>query len=240
MENKELVQKLREYLKDKESVDGNAAPALHLMRHALVALERPAITEVRQDVLVDDAVADQLAERESFIYGLLAELQLVPEVNGEPVDTLQEALAEDYEVLESLHDEIVQLFTRWNESPDSARDKDTFIGAVCNLLQIDRGTGLRDVWSALQAKAVHMASLEQGIAARDETIAALERGEPDYEFTASREPASDPAPDVRDDWVDDALDLAHAVRRDGSRENRVLAKAAWQLIQEAQGIPRHD
>lgn len=233
MEHKELVKQLRDFLKDKESVDGNAAPALHLMRHALVALERP-IVEVHQDVLEDNHEAEQLrdllAERESFIYGLLGELQMIPEIDGEPVETLADAISEDITVLESLHGEVVNLFTLWNENPDTARDKDVFIGAVCNFLQLDGNTPLRDVWSALQAKSTYLASLEQGIAERDQTIAGLEGWAAQDEFNQS----VDLAPSITDNWVTQALDLAHAVRRDESRENRILAKAAEQLISQAE------
>lgn len=237
MENKELVQKLRDFLADKEGVDGNAAPALHLMRHALVALERP-IVEVHQEVLEDNHEAEQLrdklADREGFIYGLLGELLLVPEVEGEPVDSLTDAIAEDYEILERLHGEITRLFASWNESPDTARDRETFITAVCNLLQLNPGTPLQDVWAALEAKAVYLTSLERGIANRDETIAALERGEPmTIPATLGREYVHD----ASDEWRDDALDLAHAVAKDQSLGNRVMAKAAQQLIADARGIP---
>ena len=235
MEQKELVKQLRDFLKDKESVDGNAAPALHLMRHALVALERP-IVEVRQDILEDnheaEVLRDQLAEREGFLYGLLGELQLIPEVDGEPVDTLADAIAEDITILESLHGEVVNLFTRWNESPDTARDREKFIAAVCALLNLPSGTPLLDIWHALEAKAQYLASLERGIAERDQTIDALEEpkglaggdllghlGDPD------------------DRWRDDALDLAHAVAKDKSLGNRVMAKAAEQLIADARGLP---
>jgi len=235
MDNKELVQKLREHLADKEGIDGKAAPALHLMRHALLALERPAVTEVRQEVLEDTATADLLEEREGFIYGLLGELQLIPEVDGEPVETLADAIAADYEILESLHSEVVNLFTRWNESPDTARDRDVFIGAVCNLLQLNGGTPLRDVWSALEAKATYLNSLVRGIAERDDTIAALELGKM-VEGTDADDLIG-PAPDVSATWADEALDLAHAVVKDKSRGNRVMAKAAAMLINDAKGIP---
>lgn len=233
MEQKELVRQLREFLADKEGVDGGAAPALHLMRHALVALERP-IVEVRQDVLEDsheaDQLRDQLAEREGFIYGLLGELQMIPEIDGEPVETLAEAIAEDSDVLDSLHSEVVNLFTRWNESPDTARDRDKFISAVCNLLQVNAGSPLLDVWNALEAKAHYLNSLERGIAERDETIARLERGSV---VSVNRELAIELAPDARDRWVDEAMDLAHAVSRDRSPENRLMAKAADRLIASA-------
>lgn len=233
MDNKELVQNLREHLAGKEHIDGNAAPALHLMRHALLALERPAVTEVRQEVLEDTATADPLEEREGFIYGLLGELQLIPEVDGEPVETLADAIAADYEILESLHSEVVNLFTRWNETAEG--DKDRFISAVRNLMQMDKGSGLAAIWGALESKAIYLNSLERGIAERDDTIAALELGKmadglDDGELTG-------PAPDVSVTWADDALDLAHAVVKDKSRGNRVMAKAAAMLISDAKGIP---
>ncbi len=233
MDNKELVQKLREHLADKESIDGKAAPALHLMRHALLALERPAVTEVRQEVLEDTATADLLEEREGFIYGLLGELQLIPEVDGEPVETLADAITADYEILESLHSEVVNLFTRWNETAEG--DKDRFISAVRNLMQMDKGSGLAATWGALESKAIYLNSLERGIAERDDTIAALELGKmveglDDGDLTGH-------APDVREIWVDEALDLAHAVAKDKSRGNRVMAKAAAMLINDAKGIP---
>lgn len=234
MEQKELVKQLREFLADKDGVDGGAAPALHLMRHALIALERP-IVEVRQEVLEDNHEAeqlrDQLAEREGFIYGLLGELQLIPEVDGEPVDSLPDALAEDFGILETLHGEIANLFERWNESPDAARDKDVFIGAVCNLLQVDGNTPLRELWSALEAKSTYLISLERGIAERDQTIAGLEGWASQEEFNQGG--VVDLTPNSRDTWVDSALDLAHAVRRDRSRENRVMANAAESLISAA-------
>ena len=240
MEQKELVKQLRDFLRDKESVDGNAAPALHLMRHALVALERP-IVEVRQDILEDnheaEVLRDQLAEREGFLYGLLGELQLIPEVDGEPVDTLADAIAEDITILESLHGEIVNLFTRWNESPDTARDREKFIAAVCALLNLPSGTPLLDMWHALEAKAQYLASLELGIAERDQLIEALENGAhvtnvPDYENKLPRW-----AGVAGYQWRDDALDLAHAVAKDKSLGNRLMAKAAEQLIADAKVLP---
>lgn len=233
MDNKELVQKLREHLADKEGIDGKAAPALHLMRHALLALERPAVTEVRQEVLEDTATADLLEEREGFIYGLLGELQLIPEVDGEPVETLADAIAADYEILESLHSEVVNLFTRWNETAEG--DKDRFISAVRNLMQMENGSGLAALWGALESKAIYLNSLERGIAERDDTIAALELGKM-VEGLDDGELAG-PAPDVSATWADEALDLAHAVVKDKSRGNRVMAKAAAMLINDAKGIP---
>lgn len=235
MEQKELVRQLREFLQDKESVDGKAAPALHLMRHALVALERP-VVEVHQDVLEDDhekeQLRDQLAERDGFIYGLLGELQLIPEVDGEPVDTLADAIAEDITILESLHSEVVNLFTRWNESPDTARDREKFIAAVCALLNLPSGTPLLDMWHALEAKAQYLASLERGIAERDQAIEALEepKGLAGADLLGH---VGDPG----DQWMDDALDLAHAVAKDKSLGNRLMAKAAEQLIAGARSIP---
>ena len=235
MEQKELVKQLRDFLKDKESVDGNAAPALHLMRHALVALERP-VVEVHQDILEDnheaEVLRDQLAEREGFLYGLLGELQLIPEVDGEPVDTLADAIAEDITILESLHSEVVNLFTRWNESPDTARDREKFIAAVCALLNLPSGTPLLDIWHALEAKAQYLASLERGIAERDQAIEALEepKGLDVGDFLGH---VGDPG----DQWRDDALDLAHAVAKDKSLGNRLMAKAAEQLIAGARSIP---
>lgn len=235
MEQKELVKQLRDFLRDKESVDGNAAPALHLMRHALVALERP-IVEVRQDILEDnheaEGLRDQLAEREGVLYGLLGELQLIPEVDGEPVDTLADAIAEDITILESLHSEVVNLFARWNESPDTARDREKFIAAVCALLNLPSGTPLLDIWHALEAKAQYLASLERGIAERDQAIEALEepKGLASGDLLGH---VGDPG----DRWRGDALDLAHAVAKDKSLGNRVMAKAAEQLIADARGIP---
>lgn len=233
MEHNELVKQLRDFLKDKESVDGNAAPALHLMRHALVALERP-IVEVHQDVLEDNHEAEQLrdrlAERESFIYGLLGELQIIPEIDGEPVETLADAIAEDSEVLDTLFGEIVQMFSQWNGFPDAVKDQNKFTTAVRNLLQLDADAPLLDVWNALQAKSTYLASLERGIAERDQTIAGLEEYAAQDEFNQ----AVDLAPAITDSWVTQALDLAHAVRRDESRENRILAKAAEQLISQAE------
>ena len=235
MEQKELVKQLRDFLKDKESVDGNAAPALHLMRHALVALERP-VVEVHQDILEDnheaEGLRDQLAEREGFLYGLLGELQLIPEVDGEPVDTLADAIAEDITILESLHSEVVNLFTRWNESPDTARDREKFIAAVCALLNLPSGTPLLDIWHALEAKAQYLASLERGIAERDQAIEALEEPK-GLAGSDLLEHVGDPG----DRWRDDALDLAHAVAKDKSLGNRVMAKAAEQLIADARGLP---
>lgn len=233
MEQKELVRQLREFLADKEGVDGSAAPALHLMRHALVALERP-IVEVRQDVLEDnheaDQLRDQLAEREGFIYGLLGELQMIPEIDGEPVETLADAIAEDSEVLDTLFGEIVQMFSQWNGFPDAVKDQNKFATAVRNLLQLDADAPLLDVWNALEAKAHYLNSLERGIAERDETIARLERGSV---VSVNRELAIELAPDARDRWVDEAMDLAHAVSRDRSPENRLMAKAADRLIASA-------
>lgn len=235
MEQKELVKQMRDFLQDKEGIDGNAAPALHLMRHALVALERP-IVEVRQDVLDDDhekeQLRDQLAERDGFIYGLLGELQLIPEVDGEPVDTLADAIAEDITILESLHSEVVNLFARWNESPDTARDREKFIAAVCALLNLPSGTPLLDMWHALEAKAQYLASLERGIAERDQAIEALEepKGLDVGDFLGH-------VGDLGDQWRDDALDLAHAVAKDKSLGNRLMAKAAEQLIAGARSTP---
>ena len=235
MEQKELVKQLRDFLKDKESVDGNAAPALHLMRHALVALERP-VVEVHQDILEDnheaEVLRDQLAEREGFLYGLLGELQLIPEVDGEPVDTLADAIAEDITILKSLHSEVVNLFTRWNESPDTARDREKFIAAACALLNLPSGTPLLDIWHALEAKAQYLASLERGIAERDQAIEALEEPK-GLAGSDLLEHVGDPG----DRWRDDALDLAHAVAKDKSLGNRVMAKAAEQLIADARGLP---
>lgn len=241
MEHKELVKQLREHLADKEGIDGKAAPALHLMRHALVALERP-IVEVRQDVLEDnhetEQLRDQLAERDGFIYGLLGELQLIPEVDGEPVDTLADAIAEDFDILESLHNEIVQMYSQWNGFPDAVKDQSKFITAVRNLLQLDADTPLLDVWKALEAKAAYLSSLEGAVADRDRKIDELELGEMVIELASGRnKPHREHAVEPSDQWRDDALDLAHAVAKDKSLGNRLMAKAAEQLITDARSIP---
>ena len=118
MNKTELIAGLREHLAGKESIANEAAPALKLMRYSLVELEKPTsggegqalFNHLNEELKNADGIITQLrdtvSDREGFIYALLAELALVPEIDGEPVGSLEEAITQQPDILDMLQERV--------------------------------------------------------------------------------------------------------------------------------------
>lgn len=173
MNKTELIAGLRAHLADKEDIANEAAPALKLMRYALVELEKPTSgqgnnAEADQLKAELDAMNTaggrlhaQLADREGYLYALLADVGMVPEVEDEPVDSLREAIELVPSLLDDLQLKVASLYA------DNDADKDRFIGAVQQLLEVDASEGLMKLWNTLESKAQYLNGLETGIEQRD-------------------------------------------------------------------------
>ena len=249
MQRNELITQLETFLSANQQVADEAAPALKLLRAAYAELRKPVSGEdgnaqrYLSDLSSADhtiaALNDRLTEREVFIYDLLAEIGMVPEVNDEPIPTLPLAIERDPNVLQRLHDYVAS-WSKDNSDSDTLR----FVFAVRTLLDVGDAP-LEQVWSALEGKAQYLSSLETGIADRDKNLSELEAM-----VSACLEAAGEDWQDVEglpgvikqmrqnadiegvplSGWVSDAIDLAHAVRGNLAPENRVMAKAAEALI----------
>lgn len=184
MNKTELIAGLRAHLADKEDIANEAAPALALMRYAVVELEKPTSVQgnntdagdlqARLDAMNTAAgrLHAQLADREGFIYSLLADLGMVPEVDDEPVDSLAEALELAPNLLDELQTKVANLYATGDEEAD---DKDRFIDGVRNLLNPIAPQGahllsLQELWNLLEAASDSYASREQGIVHRDNLL----------------------------------------------------------------------
>lgn len=245
MQRNELITHLEAFLSANQQVADEAAPALKLLRAAY--------TELRKPVSGDDTISaelstadrtinglnDRLVELEFFIYDLLAEMGMVPEVNDEPVASLSDALERVPNLLEALKEAVSS-----TSNDDDTAKATRFISAVRNLL----GTGdvtLEEVYAVLESKAQYLAGLENGIAERDKNVSELEalvsacldaagedwqdvEGLPGVIKQMRQNAESEGVP--LSGWVSDAIDLAHAVRGNLAPENRVMAKAAEALI----------
>lgn len=249
MQRNELITQLEAFLSANQQVADEAAPALKLLRAAYAELRKPVSGDdtTEQRYLAELSTADRtinglndrLVEVEFFIYDLLSEMGMVPEVNDEPVASLSDALERAPNLLEALKEAVSSFST----DDDTAKEK-RFIFAVRNLL----GTGdisLEEVYAALESKAQYLAGLENGIAERDKNVSELEalvsacldaagedwqdvEGLPGVIKQMRQNAESEGVP--LSGWVSDAIDLAHAVRGNLAPENRVMAKAAEALI----------
>lgn len=249
MQRNELIPQLEAFLSANQQVADEAAPALKLLRASYAELRRPVTGDdaTAQRYLAELSSADRaiidlkdkLAERELFIYDLLAEIGIVPEVNDEPVATLHLSLERDPYVLKRLH-EYIASWSKDNSDSDTLR----FMSAVRSLLGVGDAP-LDQAWSALEGKAQYLSSLETGIADRDKNLSELEalvsacldaagedwqdvEGLPGVIKQMRQNAESEGVP--LSGWVSDAIDLAHAVRGNLAPENRVMAKAAEALI----------
>ena len=235
MNKSNVAQQIRDYLGENQNVANDAAPGLKLLRQALVCLELPEHEDgaSSEDLAAADrsivALRDALSDREEYIYSLLSEMNMLPEEDGEPVNTLGEALEVNADILDDLFNAAVTNAVPLQ--PADTSEESRFISAVKSLVGMSSNAQLESVWNALETKAQYMTNLEVGIAERDRLLA-----EADQRVTTT--PAPHPMEPVAFDfWISDAIDLAHAVRGNLSPENRVMAKAAEQLIVMA---PRGD
>lgn len=249
MQRNELITQLETFLSANQQVADEAAPALKLLRAAYAELRKPAsgddttaqryLAELSTADRTINGLNDRLVEVEFFIYDLLGEMGMVPEVNDEPVASLSDAMEREPNLLEALKEAVSSFST----DDDTAKAK-RFIFAVRNLL----GTGdvsLEEVYAALESKAQYLAGLEGGIAERDKNVSELEalvsacldaagedwqdvEGLPGVIKQMRQNAESEGVP--LSGWVSDAIDLAHAVRGNLAPENRVMAKAAEALI----------
>lgn len=226
MQRNELLTQLETFLTANQQVADSAAPALKLLRASYAELRRPFSGDdnMAQHISAELASADhtisslndRAADREDFIYELLADIGMVPEVNDEPVANLSLAIDRVPTILESLRE-----FVASKASGDTDTNTPRFIFAIRTLLGVGDAP-LEDVYATLEGKAQYLSNLESGIAQRDGMIADLEAQLQDGRMVA---PLAG--------WIQDSIDLAHAVRGDLSPENRVLAKAAEALIMMA-------
>lgn len=181
MNKNELIEGLRAHLADKDHISNEAAPALKLMRHALVELDRPAtgtgnaveLQQLRSELASADSAVTQLRDlvddREGYIYALIAGAGLMPEVDDAPVDSLSHALAISPNLLDVLHENVSTAF-----APGAQADKERFINGVRALLDpIAPGAealGLEGLWNVLETASNRYASLEAGILERDQQL----------------------------------------------------------------------
>lgn len=256
MQKSELIAQLRTYLDEQGEVSSNAAPGLKLLRHCFVQLEK--------DDPAPAAVALPPARNamlEEFAYGMLAELSLVPEIDDEPVSSWQEAI----ELRPDLPEEAISQLAETSNELAQLRD---FADAIRHLLGDFADATLDRLMGQLNDKARYIASLEQGIVDRDQKLASAEEilsnsldklgmiwadveqlpyriGKyvafaDDKRDEPSMADSSLFAPTLPTSWVNDAIDLAHAVAGNLAPENRVMAKAAKAVIENAPREVSHD
>lgn len=187
MTKSELTAALREHLAGKESIANEAAPALKLMRYALVELEKPTSNggtynedadALRKDLASSERyvkeLVDALNDREGYLYALLAEARMVPEVDDEPVGTLGEALERAPTLLDDLQEYVTNLIND-DAVPATSDDKDRFINGVRELLDnvVPNGTSdlsLQGLWDSFETASRRYASLEEGLIERDKQL----------------------------------------------------------------------
>ena len=165
MNKTQLITSLRAHLADKEDIANEAAPALALMRYAVVELEKPTsgqvstaeVDELRKELNAADSTIEQLrdavSDHEGILYSLLADLGMVPEVDDEPVDSLAEAVERVPNLLDDLQMKVSSLYA---DTGDGESDKDRFIAGVRNLLEPIAAQGaqllsLQEMWDLLEA-----------------------------------------------------------------------------------------
>lgn len=185
MNKTQLITALRAHLADKEDIANEAAPALALMRYAVVELEKPTsggtdvdaveVANLRRDLASSEKyvaeLVDALNDREGLLYSLLADFGMVPEVDDEPVDSLREAMELQPDILDALQDKISIINASQVEADE---DKDRFIDGVRKLLD-GESLSLQGLWDALETASTRYASLENGIDERDQQIAEADK-----------------------------------------------------------------
>lgn len=193
MNREEIIAGLRAHLADKEDIASSAAPALALMRWSLVELEKPTSNdatssgsagEMRDFMLKKELesaertiadLRDTLSDREGFLYALLAEIGIVPEVDDEPVSSLVDAIQQKPTILEDLQAAVVSLVEGTDENPEDRANRERFIEGVRQLLSDiaphgTEGMPLQDLWNTLETAANRYTSQEAAIIERDKTI----------------------------------------------------------------------
>lgn len=259
MKRSELLDQIEAYLALNVHVADETAEGLKFLRLAYMQLRNPSVNDaeaaaLRADLTSADqtiaALNDKNAEYSDVLYDLLLQTGLLPEIDGEPVLTFEMAIKEDPDCIEKLKNGLVIDLSVEAEKQDYSR----FATAVYNLLGVDYSAGLEALYNRLEDKAQYLSSLEAGIAQRDtqlqhnETLisSCLEAAGEDWQDVDGlpkiiRGMRNDLENLVMgenctvklSDWTQDAIDLAHAVHGDLSPENRVMAKAAEQIILNA-------
>ena len=251
MQKSELTAQLRDYLDQQGEVSSSAAPGLKLLRHCLVQLEKddPAPAAIATAPARDYAL-------EEFAYGMLAELGLVPETDGEPVSSWPEAVALNADLPEEAISHLAGVVEAAENSisVELAQLRD-FADAIRHLLGAPADATPDMLLGQLQEKARYIASLEDGITQRDQQLSqcdallgrCLEAAGEDWQDVnelpahiaqLTRQGSDDHVISADWDfrttsWVNDAIDLAHAVAGNLAPENRVMAKAANAIILNA-------
>lgn len=254
MKRSDLIEQVGAYLAQNQHVSDESAPGMKFLRLMYIELERPTDSDVETQALKEqlrsadaaiEATNDKYSNLEDIILDVLLQGGMLPSVDDEPVMTLDIALREDPDCIEKLKTLLA------GGTPDNAEQSDSsrFIAAVYSLLGVETSVGLQGLYSHLEGKAQYLSNLEKGIAQRDTQLQQLEAM-----VGSCLEAAGEDWQDVDDlpniirqlaggfkahdtsapgSWVQDAIDLAHAVRGDLSPENRVMAKAAEQIILNA-------
>lgn len=252
MNRNELISKIRDFLAEKDHV---TAPGLVLLTNALAELERESTSATAAPVPA------YLRTAETFTYDLMCELAILPERDEEPAPTLQLALQADPELCDKALRYVVSdgASTRF---VDAVREllgaKDvTDLNQLYGLLQgkaeylegLVSGISERDqkllsaeniLSSCLEAAVMDWQDIKELPAAISRYVTTARMHEAEVQVTRERVQPDDSDdvidPDVHlvhQRWLDDAVDLAHAVAGNLAPENRVMAKAARHLIKTA-------
>lgn len=252
MKRSELIEQLAAYLQLNQQVSDESAQGMKLLRLAYAELCKPAdddsrAAELKEQLTAADKAIEGLNDRvtnyEDILYDLLLQAGLVPEVDGELAISYGVAAKEDPESIEKLKSALAG-----GEVPEDAM---RFIAGVRNLLGLAYDVSLQEVFNTLSREAQRLNALDAGIAQRDKGLQnmealinkCLEAAGEDWQDVDGLPEAiarlrhGDRNTSVPDDWVQEAIDLAHAVRGDLSPKNRVMAKAAERIILTA---PRGD
>lgn len=248
MKRSELIEQLAAYLTLNQQVSDESAPGMKLLRLAYADLCKPAdddsqAAELREQLNAADTAIkglnDRVTDYEDILYDLLLQAGLVPEVDGELAISYGVAVKEDPECIEKLKTAMAG-----GEVPEDAM---RFISGVRGLLGLAYDVSLQEVFNTLTREAQRLNALDEGIAQRDKGLQNMESlinkcleaaGEDwqdvdDLPEAISRLRNGNSTAAVPSDWVQEAVDLAHAVRGDLSPENRVMAKAAERIILSA-------
>ncbi len=244
MKRSELIEQLAAYLTLNQQVSDESAPGMKLLRLSYTELCKPVdddsqTADLKEQLNAADkaiqGMNDRVTDYEDILYDLLLQAGLVPEVDGELAISYGVAAKEDPECIEKLRTTLIR-----GEIPEKASD---FIQAVRRLLDYWE-PDLQVLWEKLYSEAQRINSLDEGIAQRDKGLQnmeslinkCLEAAGEDWQDVdnlpdaISRLRNGNSTTPVPSDWAQEAIDLAHAVRRDLSPGNRVMAKAAERII----------
>lgn len=158
MKRKELLQDIRALLDENKEI-ANEARGLKLLRLAYVELStaQPATSNVPAPA----AIPSHLLTTEHFAWDVFAELGLLPEDDGEPLATAEEALGAEPELPQRALDTIAAM-VQADSGPHTA-----FSAAVRELLGVSPDASLDQLYGVLATKAQYLDGLEKGILERD-------------------------------------------------------------------------